>query len=76
MWNLRLQPELGVGSTSGDLKSELGCRLAEWLCSGGLGPDLQHSRWLQPIEKHASLDLRLHYIVIHPIAQVEMRRER
>ena len=37
MWNLRLQPELGVGSTSGDLKSELGCRLAEWLCSGGAG---------------------------------------
>ncbi len=41
-----------------------------------LGPDLQHSRWLQPIKKHASLDLRLHDIVIHPIAQVEMRRER
>jgi len=32
--------------------------------------DLQHSRWLQAIEEHASLDLRLHNVAIDRIAEI------
>jgi hypothetical protein len=41
-----------------------------------LSLDLQHRGWLQAIEKHASLDFRLHDIAIHGIAEVGVRRER
>jgi hypothetical protein len=33
-----------------------------------LGLDLQHSRWLQAIEEHASLEFGLHNVAIHSIA--------
>jgi hypothetical protein len=38
--------------------------------------DLQHGRWLQAVEEDASLDFRLHNVVIHSMAEVGMRRER
>jgi len=66
MWSLRLQPELDVGSTSGDLKSELGCRLKEWLCSGGAGSGSAAQSLAATHQETRLLDLRLHDIVIHP----------
>lgn len=40
-----------------------------------LGVNLQHSSRGEVAQKDSSLDLRLHYVVVHAIVQVGMRRE-